>query len=85
MKWNEDLVVAKLKENPNFVNFEKEFSGKFIATYYIDGVMVLVYNSVGGYAEVYFGWCYVDADLQSAQTFARLAQNYIQKQIDKNN
>ena len=82
MKWTEETVVAKLRENPYFVNFEKEFSGKFIASYFIDGVMVLVYNAVDGFAQVYFGWCYLDADIQSARQFARIAQGYIQKQIN---
>lgn len=84
MKWTKEQVIEVLHGNPNFQNFEKEFEGKFICYYPIDGVQVILFNSIGGYAEVFFGACLWGADLESAQEFAEIARNYLQELITKN-
>ncbi len=84
MKWSNKKVVEILHTNPEFLNFEKEFDGKFICYYPIDGVQVILFNSVGGYAEVFFGSCLWGADIESAQEFAKIAQCYLQELINKN-
>lgn len=83
MKWTKEKVIERLRENPDFHNFEKEFDGKFICYYPIDGVQVILFNSVGGDAEVFFGSCLWGADIKSAQEFAKIAQCYLQELINK--
>ena len=83
MKWNEELVKERLNANPDFMNLEREFEGKFVCSFYIDGVQIVLYNSVAGFAEVFFTFWQDDADIAGAKEFAAIAQKQLQTLINK--
>jgi len=81
--WTEQTVLEELKKNPYFEDLTKEYEGRKSACYVIGGILVIVFNTVGGHAEVFFGSYNPDADVKSAQEFARIAKEIVQREIDK--
>ena len=43
---NEQQVIEKLNKNPYFLDFHKEFQGRFILYYEVNGVGIYFFNSI---------------------------------------
>ena len=85
--WSVDEVKQKLEANEHYKDFYNEYNGRFSCIYDIDGVAVAIFNEVGGiHSSVYFlGLLRMDADIQSAQSFAAVCYLYLNKELNKRN
>lgn len=66
-------VLRILNSNEHFREFHKEFNGKFILMYWVDGVSIYFFNTVGGF---------VDAWVLMSYDFYRNVNNRILDFID---
>lgn len=78
--WNRETVLRKLESHPHFSLLKEELDGKFACGYEIDGIAVLIFNCTDGVCDVWFGNVLTtNADIESAQQFARIAIEILNK------
>jgi hypothetical protein len=81
--WTQENVIVKLEENESYKDFFSEDEGETSCTYNIDGVTVVIFNEVGGKTiNVSFVAPLPDAiNIESAQSFAKIAHQYLNNKI----
>jgi len=80
---SEQEVIKILNMNPCYREFHKEFQGKFILYYLINGVEIIFYNRVGGDVEALLTMTsdLYNVDVQ-VQDFIDISKRIIQQKIN---
>ena len=83
---NEQQVIEKLNKNPYFLDFHKEFQGRFILYYEVNGVGIYFFNSIGGVVEAYLTMLYdfykVD---EQVKDFIVISKKILQQKVNSAN
>ena len=85
MIWTKETVRAKLESNRYFDLLASEEKGIFSLSYNIGGNTVVLFNTVGGYAEVFLYPPFYKEFINEACDFAIIAKDILNESIQKQN
>lgn len=79
----EEEILRILNSNPHFINFYKEFQGKFILYYNVKGVDIYFYNCVGGIVDAWLNFPYdLYNDNGQIRDFIDVSRKIIQQKVN---